>query len=890
MPIGLALLLVLSISGNSQAGRRVRMYNEHTKSEKDKDKPKAKNGDEKPFDELIKDRVVIEGLFTFYLDTLKDDLLMAIKPEQLGTVYLCGETRSQASGAFSDNGAMGSTYPFFFKQVGKDIQMMEKNLRLRADSSSALSRAIKAGMSDQLIASTKVMSQPQDSTRAILVSPDDFFVRDVENLGFFLNQGNRTGLRLDKNNSHYETIKSFPENSEIDVRLHYTTDKPINGVTMQNQYSVYHLMHFSISSLPETDYVPRLADDRIGHFMTMYQDFTNLKNETAYVRFINRWDLKKKYPDSALSEPVEPIVYWVENTVPEEYREDVKEAIEWWNPAFEKVGFKNAIVAKQMPDTADWDPADTRYNVVRWIVNPGQSYAVGPSRANPFTGQIYDADVRFCVDWIRYIYGSIDYYNDPLAFDGSLPEEHDWYRPEFETDNLYEPHLLCNYGAEAALEGAFNMAVLTTATDDLADLDSLQRAYVHSYLIEILAHEVGHTLGFRHNFKASTIYSLEQINDKSFTADHALIGTIMDYSSANIAGPDQPQGDFYSRVPGPFDDWMIEYAYTDFGAKNPLDEVDQLERIASKAGQPDLIYGTDEDAFGWSTRSIDPYCNLHDIGSDPLAFVGRKIKQTKHLWANAIDNFEKDGNRYQKIYTAFQYGWRGYRELALIAPKFVGGLVHSNAHVGDPGAGLPFQVVPAEDQRRAVAMLRDELFAPDAFNLPASLLNRLQPERFYDFTGQVFNSQVDYPLHQAVLNTQQVALSRLYSPDVLGRLLNNVERFGPNDPTYTMYDMFTDVRRAIWSEIVQPENVNSFRRQLQLAHLQTIITIFLGPSSRYPADARSLAGNDLNILEAAARKAINNTVIDDMTVAHFKEVIRQIEAAKNAQRSFLPGF
>jgi hypothetical protein len=487
------------------------------------------------------------------------------------------------------------------------------------------------------------------------------------------------------------------------------------------------------------------------------------------------------------------------------------------------------------------------------------------------------------------MYGLIEYYNDPVAFDGSMPPDRDWYQPESATDQLHRNHLLCNYGQEAAREAAFAYSYLMTS-GDLADKDSVAQRYVHTYLVEIIAHEVGHTLGFRHNFKASTIYTFDQINDPAFTSKHGTVGTIMDYAAANIAGPDKPQGDFYAPVPGPFDDWMAAYGYSDFGATDFRDEKAQLEQIASRAGEQTLVYGTDEDVIGWSTRSIDPYCNMHDIGADPLAFAERKVAQAKHIWGHALENFERAGNRYQKVHSAFQAGWRGYRELAMIASKYIGGLTRSNIHVGDAPGQAPFQVVPASEQRRAIALLRENLFAPDAFQLPEALLNRLQPERFYDFTGDVFSAlSIDYPLHQTVLNTQQVALSRLYSPDVLGRLVNNLDRLPSGADRYTMLDLFGDVRKAIWSEVLTPANANSYRRQLQMAHLQTVISIFLGSAARYPADARTLAGNDLNIIETAAKRAVGAAGIDEMTRAHFQEVVRQITAAKDANREFLDG-
>ena len=314
-----------------------------------------------------------------------------------------------------------------------------------------------------------------------------------------------------------------------------------------------------------------------------------------------------------------------------------------------------------------------------------------------------------------------------------------------------------------------------------------------------------------------------------------------------------------------------------------------MKKIADRAGEKVLTYGTDEDAFGGSPKSVDPLCNQFDMGDDPIAYCEHKINLTKHLWKNTLEKFEKPGERYQKILSVFGSGWRSYYESARFAPRFVGGLHHYRHHVGDPNGKVPFEPVSAADQRRAIKFLSDNIFAADAFDFPADLLNRLQPERFPDFQFSVYYSvaQLDYPIHARVLSVQRYALSILYSPYILGRLVNNQLRYAAGADRYTMDNMFTDVRRSIWSEIVGPENVNSFRRQQQLVHLNIITGIYLGSSVIYPADARSLAANDLDVIETTVKKNVNSSAFDNITKVHFKEVLRQIEAAKGARRTFL---
>ncbi|RME24144.1 MAG: DUF5117 domain-containing protein, partial [Candidatus Zixiibacteriota bacterium] len=403
-------------------------------------------------------------------------------------------------------------------------------LRLRADSTSPVFKAVQSGISDGLYASTNIKSAPDKKTGAVLIDPTPLFIRDIDHTSFFLGQAAQTGFSFDKNNSYFLETKSFPENTEISVRLHFRTSRPIGGPAHQNPYSFFLTYHHSLSLLKQTDYIPRIADERVGYFQTLYQDYTHLDTSTAYVRYIDRWDLRKKDPEARVSEPVEPIIYWVENTVPEEYRDAIAEGIEVWNYAFEKAGFKNAIVAKQMPDTASWDPADVRYNVVRWMVQPGAGYAVGPHRANPFTGQIYDADIRISSDFIRFMYSVSQEWIEPVT-----TREGSSFNPNAFLDSLRHFELSppnpysCDYAAETIRDAAFGLAYLQATLGDLAGKDSLVKEYVHSYLVELVTHEVGHTLGLRHNFAASTIHTLEEISDRNFTRKYGVTGSVMDY-------------------------------------------------------------------------------------------------------------------------------------------------------------------------------------------------------------------------------------------------------------------------------------------------------------------------------------------------------------------------
>ncbi|MCD6163505.1 MAG: zinc-dependent metalloprotease [candidate division Zixibacteria bacterium] len=842
------------------------------KKKKDNDK-KKENG--KAFEEVIKDYKKIDGFFTFYTKADEGKVYMEIKPDQFEQTYMCNITRSAGDGTYYDNGADIGEFPFEFKRIGKNIHMIQKNLRFRADTSSTLSRAIERGVSNSIFGIAKIESEPEKETKTVLVDPSAFFIQDISNISYYLGKKGKLEYTFDKDNSYFGEIKSFPLNSEIDAVYHFETKKPNDAQTFPSSYSMLHTYHFSLSALIDTGYKPRFADDRIGYFQTLYQDYNQLDKETPYVRYINRWHLEKAYPDSALSKPVKPIVYWLGNTIPEEYRPYVRKGVLLWNKAFEKIGFKDAIVVKQMSDTASWDPADARYSTIQWVVFPGRSYAVGPSHTNPYTGQIYDADVRICVDFIRWMYIKSEYYIDPLVSETA--------EPDFYNDGIFSNHRRCNYAQESAKDASFAMNILN-ARSDFDDENETTKEFVQAYIVDLVVHEVGHTLGLRHNFKASTINTNEQRHDKTRTQKLGVTGSVMDYNPANIAPEGTKQGEFFHSIPGTYDFWAIEYGYKPIDAATPEDELPELEKIASRCTDPLLIYATDEDVFGNSMTSIDPLCNMFDLSSDPMAYLLDEISLSTELWDKIEEKFENPGNRYQKMLTAFNRGWSPYYYIARLIPKFIGGIYHNNYHVGDSENTLPFEPVPASKQKEAMQFLKEHLFAPDVFSFPASLLNKLQPERLEDFkwsAGKI--KRLDYPIHDRVFSCQKIAIDRLYNPIALSRLQDIVLHYEKGQEIYTMTDMFTDLRRAVWSpEIVSGKNINSFRRRLQRYHLDKAIGMVLQKQAGIPEDARTLARNDLKILQRAIAKAITVPTLDIITKAHLEESKARIDAALKA--------
>ena len=326
------------------------------------------------------------------------------------------------------------------------------------------------------------------------------------------------GFMFAPDRSTWAKIKGFPTNIELEVAATYASSGMASIETVPDTRAATLYVHYSISRLPETGYQPRLADDRVGYFLTVVKDFSKTGGDDQFVRYINRWDLRKVEPSAEVSPPATPIVFWIEKTVPYKYRGAVRDGILEWNKAFERAGFSNAIEVRQQPDDATWDPEDIRYNTFRWITaNAG--FAMGPARTNPLTGQILDADIIFDADFIDVWTKQLSWRSRKPASICSAPRL-TWpnpataptglplgtvFRPESDTDVLGQ-------------QFAFGAMALATAGKPVTK-EQIEKLLVDG-VKSVVTHEVGHTLGLRHNFKASTLLTMDEINDPEKNQQH----------------------------------------------------------------------------------------------------------------------------------------------------------------------------------------------------------------------------------------------------------------------------------------------------------------------------------------------------------------------------------
>ena len=826
-----------------------------------------KKGKEKAFQEVVEGFQKIDGLFTLYWNENTNQAYVSILPGQFDKIYLAGLTRQSGDGYYLDGSAMLNEYPFMFKKVGKRIQYVNANVKFRADENSPFHRSIKRHTSHSILSSTEIVSKPHPKTGSVLADIGKLFIYDIEEI----TRRSQGVYSFDKKDSYFIELKSFSYNTEIELALHFKGKKGKYVYTLPNSTSVLIHYHISLSSIPETNYEPRLADDRVGHFITMYQDYSDVLKDSPYIRYVNRWNLEKKNPREKVSEPIKPIVYWIENTVPYELRNAVREGILGWNEAFEAAGFKNAIIVKQMPDNADWDPADVRYNTIRWMFHPGSGYAVGPSRANPFTGELYDADIRISADFVRGFYRAYTEFVTPIIGPVAMNFEIEEFKEEFSSE-------MCRYGDYLREEMASAWDLLTV-TGAIKGTDKDLQDYIHKGLVDLILHEVGHTLGLRHNFKASSIYSIAQLSDPAFTKKYGISGSVMDYQPINVFDGQT----FFQTHPGVYDIWAIEYAY-----KQPdrygYSEEKFLESIASRSTEPLLRYGTDEDTYGLSTRGIDPHSNAWDLSDDPMAYYKKLFEMSHELWESIPTYFEKEGEQYSKLRHIFGRGLSRYYSASRNIAKYIGGIYHSRHHVGDPGGGNPFEVVSAKKQREALDFLLTHILEKDAFNFDADLLNKLAPKRDWDFQGSVWRmNRIDYPIHDYIRWIQSGTLYRLHHPRIFARIRDNELKFPLGEEIFTLVELFQGITTSLWSELEENQDINSFRRDLQKSHVEVLSIILLNKARYFHSDAVALARASLQELYDNIIASLNIGIFNDYTHAHLIDTSNKIQSVYKAQ-------
>lgn len=859
----------------------------------------SKKSQLQPFAQVVKDTDKLQGLFTLYRHKETGKIYLELKPEQLNKNYLSTVTMESGIGERGIySGVPLQDFLFYFRRVNNNLHFVLRNVNFRTRPGDPQARALNRSFSDSVLYSLPIKSIDQ-KRQTILIDLGDLLLTDLPGLSSLLSSLLEASFKLDETKSYFGSALAFPLNMEIEAVYGFSTDgsgdKLVNLPTLPDSRALTLRVRYSLSQLPQNNsYRPRLADERIGYFITAYRDFSNDNRNEPFVRYINRWHLEKQDPDAPLSPPKKPIVFWIENAVPVEYRDAITEGVLMWNLAFEKAGFKDAIQVQQMPDDAPWDPADVRYNTIRWINTVDGLFALGPSRVNPLTGEILDADIIVDASFVRSLkqeYRTLVQPNQSQtrsSLSQLLGERNlctnnlgrQGIREQGEPlSRLASDYDLC-YGMESATQFAIGSLALSLLQNTMPSSEETKE-YIHEYLRLIIAHEVGHTLGLRHNFRGSTRLLPEELNNTDITRARGLVTSVMDYMPPNLAPLGVPQGDYFPDVVGPYDHWAIEYGYKPSQAVHPLAERRFLEQIAQLSGKPELSYAPDEDMF-----DLDPTADAWDNSADVLRYSQSQLDNARAMWDRLNKRYPTEGESYSELSELFDKVFFHYLQNTYFITKYIGGQSFYRSYAGDRNGQLPFKTVPVEKQRQALATLQKYIFAEDAFKFPPELLNKLAPSRWRHWGKEVIVGRLDYPIHDSIYLAQKLVLKELLSSDRLTRL-RDIELKSQPGQALTLPELFDTLQNGIWTEVLQPQGklikISSLRRTLQREHLKMITAMVLR-TVYVPEDARTLAWYKLRQLQGQLNKTLSHSgKLDDYTQAHLEETRDRINKTLNAQ-------
>ncbi len=529
------------------------------------------------------------------------------------------------------------------------------------------------------------------------------------------------------------------------------------------------------------------------------------------------------------------------------------------------------------PDDADFDTLDARHASVRWFLGADIGFAIGPSHTDPRTGEILDADIAIPDVFTR---------SAKTLVTEALPQ------PVHAADEAVsydaDGRARCDYAVEAVAEASFALGLLDARGEAPAD-GAQADAFARAYLRDVVTHEVGHTLGLRHNFHASTIRTPQQLQDAAFTRASGLAGSVMDYTPFNIATRDERQGEYVMSGLGPYDYWAIEYAYRPIDAPTPEAERPALARIAARSGEPALAFATDEDADA-GPDGMDPDVNRFDLGSDPLAWYRKRFALSHELWERLQARPMQPDESYLVLRRNVE---RGFNEIARATPliaKYVGGVRTNRGHApavetGNAAlaSGGPLYVpVDAARQKEALDLLATQVFSVDSFRFKPEFVSRLGIDYLERDDANGSNKTAFY-LPGRVLSIQTMALDHLMSEPV-ARRIGDAENIGtrPHD-LLTLSQLYGTVQRAVWSELASGRDITRMRRNLQREHLRRMVAVLLKPSSATLADARSLQRDNAIALRSAIGRALGApSSLSPEARAHLRECAATLDDALKA--------
>jgi Met-zincin/Domain of unknown function (DUF5117) len=782
----------------------------------------------------------VDGYIPLYWDAGAGKMWMEItrfNTELLYQVSLPAGVGSNPIGL--DRGQLGGTYVVYFERVGPKVLMIQPNYRYRALSDDeAERRAVADSFARSVLWGFKVEAAEADR---VLVDATALFLRDAHGVVERLRRSRQGNYRFDESRSafHLPRTKGFPKNTEVETSITLAVEEPgalLRGVT-PTANSVTIRQHHSFVELPDGDYRPRAYDPRVSAVPMMFYDYASPFNEPIEKRWIRRHRLRKKDSSAPVSEVAKPIVYYVDNGVPEPIRSALVEGASWWAQAFEAAGFKNAFRVEVLP--SDADPMDVRFNMINWVHRSTRGWSYGASVTDPRTGEIIKGNVSL---------GSLRIRQDVLLGTGMIPPI------TAQSDGMED---YCEAGDSPEMD---YLAIASTG-DPATDSAAMALARIR----QLSAHEVGHTLGFSHNFAASS-YGRASVMDYPAPWVKIKDGKL-DLSNAYAAGI------------GEYDKFSVKFAYAEFA--QGADEKAEIEKIIQKGIADGMLFINDGDGRGIGTAH--PLASVWDNGSDAIAALRHEMEVRriglKNFGLNSISSGQPLSALEAKLLPLYLH----HRYQLVAAAKSVGGLYFTYAikTANGPSPAKFREIVPADRQREALKAILDTIRVEE-LAIPQHILELIPPVAtgFEGGATEYFSRRTDPsfdPLGAATIAADLV-LGALLNPNRAARMID----FHAQNAAHPDFKESLDaIIAATWKT---PAPRNSYHRAIQrsVQSLTAQRLMELASSENASPLVRAEATATLRSLNATLKAAARSDAHRSATQEEIERFLNRPDAVRRA--------
>ena len=784
-------------------------------------KPKDKDAIKKYSEVITKEAISDKGLFdvhkvkkSFYYEipfsTLNKEMLWVSRIAQIP---------AGLGGGYFNAGTKTNQQVVHWTRFQDNILLKVKSFRNIADSTKAISESVRVNNYEPTLFAFSIKAFNNDST-AVVIDVTKLFSTDVLAISGLPNRLRKQYKvkRLDPSRSFINSMKSFPQNIEVKQDFTYDASEPPSSASTG---SISLQMNQSMILLPEKPMQPRLYDPRVGFFTVSQYDFGSEALKADQKTYIRRWRLEPKdkeaYSRGELVEPIKPIVYYLDPGTPENLRKYIKQGIEDWQKPFETAGFKNAIVAKDAPtpeEDPEFSPEDIRYSVVRYVASTTRN-AIGPSVSDPRSGEIIESDII-------------------------------WYHNHLRS---YRNRYLLETGAANPTARTLN-----TSPEEIGEMMRM-----------VIAHEVGHALGFPHNMAASYAYPVESLRDGAFTQEYGLAASLMDYTRYNYVAQPGDDNIRFIRQMGPYDHYATNWGY------RVISNVASAE--AEKETLNSWILAKKGDAkykFGRQSSRFDPQSQTECVGDDPIAASNYGLKNLKYVAQN-LPNWTSDmTNNYQDLEEL-------YGELLGVYSRYIGhvltniGGVYENIKMPNQ-EGVVYTHVDKATQKTSLRWLQSNIFDTPTWLIDKNILQNIDHAGYFERLRKVQGRYVN----------------SLLSFDRIGRL---IDAETVNTSYYSALEMLRDLRIGLWKEARSGKNVDIYRRNLQRTYLERMGYLL---TSKSPTARRNRPGfegtlsysvntSDVHALVRGELKALRSRLqiaksgVNTITRYHYEDIIARID-------------